>query len=126
VKRLKNKGESSNDIENGVLTSNELKSLSDFINSVCKHKTERNNLHVHNHHLKIEFVDFNAIERENQIRIDSQNWENVNENTSILIPSLNYFLNLVIQINNKILSYINNDNNYKEKMVELYCDEWKE
>ena len=118
------KKDASRDLENGILSENELKELSQFINTVCKHKTENNNLHVHNHHLRIEFVDLNAEEHENQIRLNNQEWTSINHYTTILIPSLKYFIDLVIKTNNKILHYITNNADHKKKLLEIYADEW--
>lgn len=124
ILNLDRKKEASRDLENGILTANELKELSQFINTVCKHKTENNNLHVHNHHLLIEFNDLGATEHDNQIRLNNQDWTSINQDTTILIPSLKYFIDLVIKTNNKILHYINNNAEYKNKLLELYADEW--
>jgi hypothetical protein len=118
------KKKASRDLEKGILINEELKNLSEFINTVCKHKTEKNNLHVHNHHLKIEFVDFGAVEHENQIRFNRQNWMGLDKDTTILMPTLNYFIGLIIKTNNKVLSYIQNNPAYKNKMFERYADEW--
>jgi hypothetical protein len=118
------KKDASRDLEKETLTENELKNLSEFINSVCKHKTENNNLHVHNHHLSIEFTDFGSIEHDNQICINHQNWISINKDTTILMPPLNYFIELIIKTNNKVLDYIKNRPEYKTKLLKLYADEW--
>ena len=124
ILNLDGKKDACTDLENGILASNELKDLSQFINTVCKHKTENNNLHVHNHHLLIEFIDFGSTEHNNQIRLNNQDWTSINTDTTILIPTLNYFIELVIKTNNKILDYINNRADYKTKLLELYEDDW--
>lgn len=117
---------SSKDIEQDNLDDGELKRLSNFINSVCKHKLEGNNLHVHNHHLMVDFVDFGGIQAQNQIYVDHQDWKAVDVNTTILMPSLFYFIDIVVRVHNKIFSFINENDKYKQKMFELYNDEWVE
>lgn len=124
ILELEGKKEAGKDLENGILKANELKGLSQFINTVCKHKTENNNLHVHNHHLKIEFMDFGGGEHDNQISLNQQDWKVINRDTTILLPHLNYFIELVIKVNNKVLQYINNSIDYKKKLLEMYADEW--
>jgi len=126
ILNLPGKKEASRDLEKGILASNELKELSQFINTVCKHKTENDNLHVHNHHLQIEFIDLGADKHENQIRLNNQEWTSINHDTTILIPPLNYFIDLIIKANNKILQSIKNNADYKRKLLELYADEWTE
>lgn len=124
ILNLESKKKSTEDLETGSLSQNELKDLSDFINTVCKHKTERDNLHIHNHHLKIEFIDFGAIEHNNQIRLNNQVWNTIDQETTILMASLNYFIELIIKTNNKVLKYIETRTDYKTKLLEIYADEW--
>jgi len=124
ILNLKGKNDASRDLESGTFANNELKELSEFINSVCKHKTENNNLHVHNHHLTIEFVDFGINEHENQIRLGKQDWKIMNKDTTILIPKLNYFIDVIIKTNNKVLTYIDEDINYKDKLLDIFADKW--
>jgi len=124
ILNLNGKNDASRDLENGILSTNELKDLSHFINTVCKHKTENNNLHVHNHHLTIEFVDFGITEHENQIRLGSQDWTMINKDTTILIPQLNYFIDVVIKTNDKVLTHIKENVDYKTKLFTIYADEW--
>jgi len=126
VLNLPNKKDSSRDLENGIFMTDELKDLSEFINTVCKHKAERDNLHVHNHHLVVEFVDFGAIEHENQIRLNNQDWSTINQNTTILMPSLKYFTELVRKTNDQVLNYVNSRSGYKMDMLKLYSDQWED
>lgn len=124
IRGYKGKNESSKNIEENAFRQDELKSISNFINSVCRHKTEQDNLHVHNHHLRIEFVDFGAVPETIQINLDSQDWKGIDMNCSILMPSLDYFLGVVVKIHDKIFSFINDEKDYKEKVFELYDDKW--
>ena len=114
----------SRDLEKDILHDKELKDISDFINTVCKHKSESDNLHVHNHHLLIEFVDFDDPEDENQIRLGKLKLDEFNSDTSILMPSLIYFINVVIIVKNKLLGLINQRPELKSKLLEIYADEW--
>jgi hypothetical protein len=111
---------SGQDLEDGLLFPGELLAISNFINSVCKHKTEQNNLHKHNHHLKIEFEDFGDKEHENQINLKNLNWKSVDKQTTILIPRLIYFINTLLKINGKILDNIENKAGYKDRMIEIF------
>ncbi len=116
---------SSRHLESGILGDKELTHISEFINSVCKHKLENNNLHVHNHHLKYEFVDFGAINENNQIRLDQQNWAAMNQDTSILMPSLLYFINVVCRLYHQLDHFIKNEPGYKDNLIARYADDWK-
>lgn len=124
VKEYKGKKDATTHIEKGYFYENELKAISEFINSVCKHKTERDNLHVHNHHLKIEFVDFGNGEQANQIRLNNQDWTAVNKETTILMPQLMYFINVVVRLDKRFDSLLKTEVGYKEKLFALYADEW--
>ena len=59
-----------------------------------------------------------------QISLNQQDWKVINRDTTILLPHLNYFIELVIKVNNKVLQYINNSIDYKKKLLEMYADEW--
>jgi hypothetical protein len=124
IEKFSEKSKSSRDLEEGILEKNELNDITGFINSVCKHKTENNNLHVHNHHLLKEFQDFDDPFYDNQIRIRRLKLNNFDQDTSILLPKITYFLDVIIKINNKILDKIENKPDYKEKLFEIYSDEW--
>lgn len=110
----RSKKDSGNDLEKNILSSGEISNLSNFINSVCKHKTENDNLHVHNHHLTLEFEDFGFTPKINQINLANIYLANYNKETSILIPKLKYFLGLVIIVYKKIFELINNNESYKK------------
>lgn len=94
----------------------ELQILSNFINSVTKHKSEGRNLHVCNHHLKVVFEDFSASGNSNQISLDKQDWDNVDGKTTILMPSLNYLVGVVARLHETLGVWLEN----KEYKVELY------
>jgi hypothetical protein len=124
VKEYNGKKDATAHIEIGYFGEGELKAISEFINSVCKHKTERDNLHIHNHHLKIEFVDFGDKEHENQIRLNNQDWTTINKNTTILIPELSYFIKVIIRLNKRFDNLLKTEDGYKERLFALYADEW--
>jgi hypothetical protein len=124
LKHLNTKGLSGNDLENGILRNNELKDISEFINSVCKHKTERDNLHVHNHHLGFRFEDFDDNSENNQIRLGHLNIGQINMDTTVLVPKLTYFINVIVAVNNKVDNCIATDIEYKRELHELFVDEW--
>ena len=124
VKEYNGKKDATAHIEIGYFGEGELKAISEFINSVCKHKTERDNLHIHNHHLKIEFVDFGDKEHENQIRLNNQDWTTINKNTTILIPELSYFIQVIIRLNKRFDNLLKTEDGYKERLFALYADEW--
>lgn len=124
LKNFSKKDLSGQDLENGDLKSKSLKNISEFINSVCKHKTERDNLHVHNHHLNFRFEDFGETEEVNQIRLGHLNVGQINADTTILVPKLSFFINAIIAVNNKVDSNLTADAEYKKKLHELFVDEW--
>ncbi|MEP7110656.1 MAG: hypothetical protein ABI760_21870 [Ferruginibacter sp.] len=121
AKKLGSKEASEKDLEENILPVKELNRLSQFINTVCKHKSERNNLQVHNHHLVIEFEDFNEMIHENQINFNNQDWNEMNSATTILMPKLTFFIEIIISLNNKILSNISNDTNFKNNLLDKYA-----
>ncbi len=125
LKDFKGKKEATAHLEADYFNEGELKAISAFINSVCKHKTERNNLHVHNHHLKTEFEDFDDNEHQNQIRLNHQDWATINNNTTILMPRLSYFIYIIIRLDKKFDALLRTEPGYKEKLYFLYADEWK-
>lgn len=120
----KKKDVSARDLEKGILGDKELHNVSNFINSVCKHKTENDNLHVHNHHLIFEFEDFGHSINNNQIRIGDLLTEQITQETIILMPKLSYFIDVIIAINNKIDQNIMTEPEYKKKLYELFVDDW--
>lgn len=101
----------------------ELKNLSNFINSITKHKSERRNLHVINHHRKVVFEDFGAEPVANQIRLDKQDWDTIDKNTTILMPSLKYLVGVVVRLHQK-LALLLSDEKYRNKVYEYYADEF--
>lgn len=122
ILKLKDKNESSRSIEHMILDEYELKNISDFINSVCKHKTQNQNFHINNHHLVIEFEDFGKVKKSNQISLKSQDWKNSNLTTTILISRLSYFIEVIIKIQNKIIENIQCNPIYKENLFNLYVE----
>jgi len=125
IEDLTDKTKSSRDIELGIMTKDELKDISGFINSVCKHKTENDNLHVHNHHLLKEFEDFGDPYDVNQIRIKKLKLNSFDHETSILLPKLTYFLEVIIKVNDRILDKIERRPMYKQRLLELYVNDWQ-
>ena len=79
---------------------------------------------MHNHHLKIEFVDFGDSEHENQIRLNNQDWTVIDKDTTILMPQLKYFINVVIRLDKRFDDLLKTEVGYKEKLFALYADEW--
>lgn len=120
VKNLKGKKAMGADFSNTFWGESELSDLSGFINSVTKHKAEGRNLHVCNHHLTIVFADFGAKEEENQIRTDQLNWDNVNNETTILMPSLNYLVDVVEGLHIR-LGELLVDDMYRKKVYDNYA-----
>lgn len=120
-----NKAEAGRDLEKNILADRELKILSDFINSLCKHKAEHNNFHVDNHHLDILFEDGNAPKKDNQFRIDNMIFGSMNKDTTILVPPLQYFITVIIRVYNKVLDLMMNEQQYKERIFAKYNDPWK-
>lgn len=125
IKDIKKKNAIGKDLEQYGFRAGELEQLSNFINSVCKHKTERENYHVHNHHLKHEFVDFGASAHENQIRIGSLSWGTVNVETSVLMPPLKYFAEVIVKLNHNLDKLLTEEPDYKEKLNEIFTRDWK-
>lgn len=124
IRGLNSKKDSANNLEDGVLDEGILKLISDFINSICKHKTEKDNLHVHNHHLVIEFEDFGCATHDNQLSLASQDWSHMNRETTILVPRLALFIDVLVVIHDKFFAFINGEKDYRDKMFELYNDAW--
>lgn len=120
----KRKDMSARDLEFGVLKERELKDISEYINSVCKHKTERENVHVHNHHLVFRFEDFDDEASDNQIRLGLLNVKPITRETTILIPKLNYFVDVLDALRNKIDKNLETDLMYKTRLHDLFVDEW--
>lgn len=108
----------------GQFAENELKNLSNFINSVTKHKSKSKNLHVCNHHLKVVFEYFGAIHEENQISLDNQPWDRVDNTTTILMPCLTYLIEVVIRLHEKLGSLLEDDS-YAEKVYEHYAGKYE-
>jgi len=90
------------DLEQYGFKEGEFEQLSSFINSVGKHKTEKENYHVHNHHLKHEFEDLGDESHQNQIRLNGLSWNTVDEKTTILMPRLKYFAEIVVKLNHNL------------------------
>jgi len=120
------KKEASRELENlgSEMEVKELKWLSDFINSVCKHKSEKDNYHIHNHHLKYEFEDFGDVEHENQISLSNIDWSTVNNETTIIFKPLSYYTGICVHLYLLFNELISNEPGYKEKLFELYSKEW--
>lgn len=121
----KEKSVASRELENKseILQDQELKELSNFINSVCKHKSEHHNYHIHNHHLNHEFADFGAKEHDNQIRLGQSDWKKINDQT-ILFRPLNYYLGIVIQLYLLFDQLLENEQGYKEELFKRFSKEW--
>jgi hypothetical protein len=126
IKGIK-KPEASRELERAISTLNneELKSLSDFINSVCKHKSQGENYHIHNHHLKHEFEDFGDIEHENQISIKNIDWSKMDDKTTILFKPLLYYTNICVELNLAFDKLIGDEPSYKDKLFQLYSKKWE-
>lgn len=124
-KRGIDKGAAGTSFSQNQFEAGELKQLSDYINSVTKHKSERRHLHVCNHHLTIVFEDFGAEPDENQIRLDLQEWDKVNEDTTILIPSLKYLIEIIIRLHERLEELLEDDE-YKAKLYEHYAGKYDE
>jgi uncharacterized metal-binding protein len=101
VTDIKKKSEAGDDFAKGAFHPRELQALSDYINSVTKHKTERSNLHVNNHHQKKEFEDFGTTYHDNQVSLKDLAWDSMNKDTTILIPTLGYLIDMVIRLNQR-------------------------
>lgn len=123
--KISNKAEAGRDLEKNILADRELKILSDFINSLCKHKAEHNNFHVDNHHLDIVFEDGNAAKKDDQFRIDNMIFGAMNKDTTILVPPLQYFIMVIVRVYNKVLDLMMNNEPYKERIFAKYNDPWK-
>ncbi|MDN3587872.1 hypothetical protein QWY86_14410 [Pedobacter aquatilis] len=126
LKDIKEKKGMGEDIEKYIFNSGELKQLSNFINSVCKHKTERDNYHVHNHHFKHEFQDYGSSIHENQISINSLSWNSTNDKTTILMPSLKYFVEIIVKLNDNLDKLLKDEPGYLDKLDEIFTRDWKE
>jgi hypothetical protein len=119
------KGAAGQELEIHGFQPGELKQLSDFINSVCKHKTERDNLHVHNHHLDYEFEDFGAVKHANQISLDELDWKAADKDTTILMPTLEKLIGTVIRLNHIFDQLLTSEPGYQTRLVELFSSEWQ-
>jgi hypothetical protein len=117
--------EAGRDLEKSILANEELKKLSGFINSICKHKAQSNNFHVDNHHLDILFEDGKATKTDNQFSIDNMIFGSMDKDTTILIPRLNYFIMIIVVVYNKVLELMMNDQQYKERIFAKYNDPWQ-
>jgi hypothetical protein len=80
---------------------------------------------VDNHHLHILFEDGNAAKTENQVRIDNIIFGAMDKDTTILIPPLLYFVNIIVQVYNKVLDLMISDESYKERIFAKYNDPWR-
>ncbi|RPE13149.1 hypothetical protein EGT74_06355 [Chitinophaga lutea] len=123
VNNTKEKSDASRDFEKGAFAADETRNLSNFINSVGKHKTERNNLHVCNHHLTTEFEDFGAKPTANQIRLDQLQWDAADQNTTILMPRLNYFIEVIARMHDRLHELLQ-DPTYSKRVYDLYADKF--
>ena len=105
IKKLESKKKSGNDLENNSFRENELKNLSDYINTIFKHKYE--NLHLHNHHIKKCFLDITdsksnwEFECVDIITIDKVQ-QTYSESGCIEIPRLNYLIEVILKCYDKI------------------------
>lgn len=121
---IQGKTEAGNDLISGVLPTGELKRLSGYINSLTKHKTEHDNLHVHNHHQQKEFEDFGATPHDNQVSINNLAWKTMNKDTTILVPSLGYLVDLVIKLNQCFDNQLQTRAGYLDRLNQLYTDDY--
>lgn len=126
IMNFRGKKEASAHFESVCFEEGELKSISNFINSVCKHKNESNNLHIHNHHLKMEFEDFGDTLHSNQISLRNLHWELANQDTSILIPRLKYFIEVIALMYKRFYNFTSFEENYKSRLFDLYCIDYDE
>ncbi|WP_431294155.1 hypothetical protein [Pedobacter sp. P26] len=126
VKDIKKKTSMGRDLEQNVFEAGELEQLSSFINSVCKHKTERENYHVHNHHLKHKFEDFGGVIHENQISLNALAWTTVNDETTVLMPPLKYFAEVIVKLNHNMDKLLREEPGYRDKLNEIFTKDWKE
>lgn len=125
IKDIKKKSSMGKDLGQHGFRDGELEQLSNFINSVGKHKTERENYHVHNHHLKHEFEDFGSSVHKNQISISSLSWSEVDDETTILMPPLQYFAEIIVKLNHNLDKLLREEPGYKEKLNEIFTKEWE-
>jgi len=126
IKDIKKKKSMGKDLEQHGFRDGELGQLSNFINSVGKHKTEKENYHVHNHHLKHEFEDFGGSVHENQISISSLSWSTVDDETTILMPPLKYFAEVIVKLNHNLDKLLREEPGYMDKLNEIFTKDWKE
>jgi hypothetical protein len=86
-----------------------------FINTVCKHKAGKDNLHSCNNHLDIKFKDFD----------DSLNLEYPsNTNPRIVVPSLEFLIQMIIEINSSLLSTINSEKHSKDEFFRYHTESY--
>jgi len=123
---IKKKGMMGKHLESYSFKEGELEQLSNFINSVSKHKTERENYHLHNHHLKHEFEDFGASFHENQISINSLSWSTVNHETTVMMPRLKYIAEIIVKLNQNLDKLLTEEPTYRDKLNEIFTKDWKE
>lgn len=92
-------------------TQKKYKNIIAYTNSVCKHKAEKKNIHRCNQHLQIMFDDFqkNAITEKNIISIDNLDWNQVNCQTKIIVPSLILMVDILTSLIKRLDDIINKD-----------------
>lgn len=83
---------------------NELNKLFNYINRICKHKTQ--NLHICNNHIKYHFEDFkssNGVRKSinignirNYIAYDKTTFEKQTKPTTLIVPKLEYIITQII------------------------------
>jgi hypothetical protein len=86
--------------------SSDINDLLDYINRICKHKTS--NLHLCNNHIEYLFEDFHKNIKQKKRRIELRNIHNFisyddltfkkkNKAEYLVVPSLNYIIEIVMQ-----------------------------
>lgn len=84
-----------------------------FINTVCKHKSGKYNLHSCNNHLDIFFKDFDD-------RLDLEYPSKANP--KIVVPSLEFIIQMIVDINSSLLSRISSDEDLREEFFHYHSE----
>ncbi|CAN5371892.1 hypothetical protein BH20ACI1_BH20ACI1_26590 [soil metagenome] len=87
--------------------------LMGFINKVCKHKSGKDNLHSCNNHLEILFKDSD----------DSPDLDYPSKaNPRIIVPSLEFIIQMILNINSSLLTIIGSDKELKEQFFNYHSE----